>query len=466
MTSNFHEFSNDPLIKFELMLKTDDVYFFDAEDFEEIIHHYLNNGKVSLAKKGIKIGLKQHPSSTELELLRIEVLVFEDKLEKAEQLLNKLQKLEPNNEEIFIQRANIYSKQDNHEAAVEFLGKALAIGEEPTEIYGLIGMEHIFLDNFELAKNNFIKCIEADIDDYRSLYNIIFCFQSLEDHDGAIVYLNNYINSNPYSEVAWHQLGKQYATKGMNHEALSAFEYAIISDELFLGAYIEKGKILEKLGRYKEAIENYEITIKLDDPTSFIYLRIGNCHENIGNSDLAKHYYFKTVQEDPLLDKAWVAITKFYYNQENYEKALEYSTKALNIDAENALYWEQSGYIHKKLKNFDKAEHAFETAVQFGIYNMNIWIAWFKILKFNGKATDAFDAILQAKEFFPDEAEVEYNLAGTYFEIDNIFDGRIHLEKALALDFSKKNIIETDYQLSIYNSIIKTIISKFDPSNS
>ncbi len=31
-----------PIAKFESMLKTDDVYFFDAEDFEEIIHYYLN----------------------------------------------------------------------------------------------------------------------------------------------------------------------------------------------------------------------------------------------------------------------------------------------------------------------------------------------------------------------------------------------------------------------------------------
>ena len=30
--------------KFESMLKTNDVYFFDAEDFEDIIHYYLNAG--------------------------------------------------------------------------------------------------------------------------------------------------------------------------------------------------------------------------------------------------------------------------------------------------------------------------------------------------------------------------------------------------------------------------------------
>ena len=86
-----NEKSNRPITKFESMLKTDDVYFFDAEDFEDIIHHYLNNGKISLAKKAIKIGLQQHPDAMNLKLLNVEVLVFENNLEVAEKILDKLQ---------------------------------------------------------------------------------------------------------------------------------------------------------------------------------------------------------------------------------------------------------------------------------------------------------------------------------------------------------------------------------------
>ena len=37
--------------KFESMMKTNSIYFFDSNEFENIIHHYLEIGKVSLAKK-------------------------------------------------------------------------------------------------------------------------------------------------------------------------------------------------------------------------------------------------------------------------------------------------------------------------------------------------------------------------------------------------------------------------------
>jgi tetratricopeptide (TPR) repeat protein len=193
MALNPNERPNQPIAKFESMLKTDDVYFFDAEDFEDIIHHYLNNGKISLAKKAIKIGLEQHPDAIDLTLLHIEVLVFENNLEPAEKMLDRLQVVNGNNEEIYIQRANIYSKKDNHEAAIILLKRALELTEDSFDIYSLLGMEYLFLDDFEMAKEHFMKCVSFDEQDYSSLYNVIYCFEFLEDYAGAIHYLNDYL---------------------------------------------------------------------------------------------------------------------------------------------------------------------------------------------------------------------------------------------------------------------------------
>jgi tetratricopeptide (TPR) repeat protein len=180
MEFNENDNTNLPLSKFESMLKTNNVLFFDAEEFENIIHHYLNQGKIALAKKAIKLGLQQHPSSINLKLFKVEIYVFENNLELANELLNELYDIEPHNEEIFIQKANILSKQDNHEKAIDVLKQALELTDDTIDIYSLIGMEYLFLDEFENAKFNFIKCIEQDADDYSALYNIIYCFDFLE----------------------------------------------------------------------------------------------------------------------------------------------------------------------------------------------------------------------------------------------------------------------------------------------
>jgi tetratricopeptide (TPR) repeat protein len=257
MEFSHNDNNNLPLSKFESMLKTNNVLFFDSEEFENIIHHYLNQGKIALAKKAIKLGLDQHPTSINLRLFKVEVYVFEDKLDDANELLNILYTLDPMNEELFIQKANILSKQDNHQQAIEVLKKALELTDDVVDIYSLIGMEYLFLDSFEDAKSNFMRCIEADIQDYSALYNIIYCFDFLNQHEDAIDYLNVFLDKNPYCEVAWHQLGKQYFELKNLEKALTAFDFAIISDDTFVGAYLERGKVLEKLNRYEEAIENY-----------------------------------------------------------------------------------------------------------------------------------------------------------------------------------------------------------------
>ena len=266
------------LSKFESMLKTNKVFFFDSEEFEDIILHYLDTGKINLAKKALKLGLEQHPKSTGLKLVQVELLVFDDKLEIAEKLLNDLYAIEPTNEEIYIQKANIYSKKDQHDKAVELLKVALKYTDDYADVYSLIGMEYLFMDDLEMAKENFIKCLENDTEDHSALYNVVYCFDFLDQNEDAINFLNGFIDRNPYSEVAWHQLGRQYYTVKNYEQAVRAFDYATLIDDSFLGAYLEKAKALEKLKKYQEAIDCYNITMELDDPTSFALLRIGKCH--------------------------------------------------------------------------------------------------------------------------------------------------------------------------------------------
>ncbi|PIE99923.1 MAG: hypothetical protein CR994_08755 [Maribacter sp.] len=454
-----NERPNKPIAKFESMLRTDDVYFFDAEDFEDIIHHYLNHGKIALAKKAIKIGLKQHTDSIALKLLDVEVLVFENNLDRAEVLLDRLQLLDSCNEEIYIQRANIYSKKDNHEAAVNLLKKALDLSGESYDIHSLLGMEYLFMDDFRLAKECFMRCVDYDQQDYSSLYNVIYCFDFLEDFEGATAYLNKYLDRNPYCEVAWHQLGKQYYSKQMFQEALDAFDFAIISDDTFIGAYFEKGKVLEKLGRYNEAIENYKITIQIEDPTSHAYLRIGKCYERLGNNEMAKYYYYQTVHEDPLLDKGWLAITDFYFSKGDFGKALHYINKALNIDGRNPTYWKKSANINAALENYDQADFSFKQAVDLGNYELDTWLDWANVAKENHDYISGIQILAQGREFYPESSEILYKIAGLYLLANDRTNAHNGLRDAVNKNLGKLYLFKEEFPTYFEMEWIQGIIS-------
>jgi len=441
--SHDEEDYNLSLSKFESMLKTNKVLFFDSEEFEEIILHYLDMGKASLAKKALKLALEQHPKSTGLKLVQVEMLVYDDKLEIAEKLLNELYAIEPQNEEIFIQKANIYSKRDDHEKAVELLKEALKLTDDYADVYNLIGMEYLFMDSLELAKDNFIKCLEEDLEDQAALYNVVYCFEFLDQNKEAVEFLEKYIDKNPYSEIAWHQSGRLYYGLEDYENALRCFDYASMIDDEFMGAFMEKAKSLERLKRYEEAIESYNRTIELDDPTSYALLRIGKCYEKLGNKPQALKFFHKTVHEDPLLDKGWIAITDFYVRQKNYQKALFYVNKAIGIDNENRLYWKRYATINRALDFLEEAEIGYRKAVEYGDYELDTWLFWVDILQYLGEFDGAIHTLLQATEYFPEEFQLEYRLAGLYFMQDDVTKGTFHLSNGLRLSFENHILIES-----------------------
>lgn len=453
---------NLSLTKFESMLKTNHVLFFDSNEFENIIHHYLENGKIALAKKAIKMGLEQHPTSVNLKLFKTEIYILEDKLEDADKLLDELYEIEPTNEEIYIQKAGVLSKRDEHQKAIQTLLIAMDLtddDEDIADLNALIGMEYLFLDQFENARDYFIKCLELDNDDYSALYNIIYCFDFLDQNQEAITFLNQYLDHNPYSEVAWHQLGKQYFTTKEYKKALAAFDFAIISDDNFVGAYLEKGKVLEKQRQYEEAIENYKITLALDEPTSFALLRIGHCYEKMGMDDLAVQYFYKTVHEDPLLDKGWIAITKFYNKKRNYQKALYYINKAINIDGDNVVYWKLYAQINHRLNFLEEAERGYKKTLDLGNYELSTWLSRSDILIHLGEYDAAILNLIQAAEFYPETAEIEFRLAGLHFTLLEKEKGKYHLKNGLLLNDGYQFIIDELFPKILNKTSIKKFIS-------
>jgi len=430
------------LSRFESMLKTNKVFFFDSEEFEEIILHYLDMGKASLAKKALKLALEQHPRSTGLKLVQVEMLIYEDKLDQAEKLLNELYAIEPQNEEIYIQKASIYSKRDDHEKAVELLKVALTYTDDLADVYNLMGMEYLFMDDLEKAKESFTKCLEEDAYDQAALYNVVYCYEFLDQNAEAIMYLDGYIERNPYSEIAWHQKGRLHYGLKQYEESLRAFDYATLIDEDFMGAFMEKAKSLERLKRYEEAIEAYNRTIELDDATSYALLRIGKCHEKMGDAGTALKFYNRTVHEDPLLDKGWIAITDLYLRKKNFQKALFYVRKALNIDEQNRSYWKRYAAICREMNLFEEAELGYRKAVEFGDAQLDTWLFWVDVLQFLGEFRSAVETLLQALEFFPEEYEIEYRLAGLYFMQHQDEKGSFHLANGMRLNVKHLTLLE------------------------
>ncbi len=461
-TNDEEEFFKMSISKFENMIKTNKICFFDSEEFENIILHYLDSGKINLSKKALKLGLDQHPNSIGLKLVQVELLVFENKLDKAEKLLNELQAIDPRNDEVYIQRANIFSKKGDHIKAIECLNVALQYTEDFADVYSLLGMEFLYIDELQQAKEAFIKCLEYDSEDQSALFNVVYCFDFLEHHEEAIQFLEEFIDHNPYSEVAWHQLGRQFFTIKDYRKAIEAFDFACIIDENFVGAHLEKGKSYEKLKMFSQAIACYKETLQLDDPTSYVYQRIGYCYENLKKYDQALKYYLKSVHEDPLMDKTWVAIADLYLRKNDFKKALQFINKALGIDENNHLYWRRFAIINKDLMFYEEAALGFSKAIEHGDDFLDTWLLWSDSLYALGAYDEAVEKLLKARDIFSDEYEIEYRLTGLYLLLDQNEKAMYHLTNALSLNYNNRSLLKELFPSAWENELVQKYISNFN----
>lgn len=460
MDLHYDEHNNQSLKRFEKMLKTDSVYFFDSVEFDRIIKHYIDNGRINLAKKAISLGLEQHPDTIDLRLLKAELLIIEEKYSEALMLLEEVESIEPTNEEVYIQKAMLLSKQEKHTSAIKLLKDALELSEEDNiDILSLIGMEYLFLEDFEKALLFYKNCIEIDQKDYSILYNVVYCYDMLEQNEQAIKFLKEYIEEEPFSETAWHQLGRQYTLVEKNVEALIAFDYALIIDDQFIGAYIEKAKILQDLGRYEEAIENYLITTELEDPTAFAFHRIGKNFEHLNKTKSAIEYYLKANEQDPFLDKPLISLSSLYFKTEEYQKALYYINKLIDINDENTDYWRLYAQTNLKISFFEEAAKAFKKCISLGDDSLDTYLSLADSLYYLGDYNDAIKVLLKAEIYFHNLAEIEYRLSGLYFLIHGKILGKKHLFKALEIDARKYKLFKGLFPAVHNSKLVKVIMT-------
>jgi tetratricopeptide (TPR) repeat protein len=194
-------------------------------------------------------------------------------------------------------------------------------------------------------------------------------------------------------------------------------------------------------------------------------LRIGKCHEKLGHKKLALEFFTKTVHEDPLLDKGWIAITDFYVRQKNFQKALHYVNKALHIDNQNRFYWKRYAAINKELNFFEEAEFGYRKAVEFGDYQLDTWLFWVDLLQFLGEFDSAISTLMQAAEYFPEEYEIEYRLAGLNYMLQETEKGQFHLSNGLRLNFNNHTILQELFPVVWLQKNVQNQIKKYPKQN-
>lgn len=389
MEDDFDSYNDDDdytasLSRFERMLRKNEHYFFDVEEFEMLIDYYLEKSDTNKAKKAIDISLEQHPASSILKLKKAQFLAAIHKPNKALEIINALEMLEPFNSELFSIKANVHSQLRQHLKAIENYYKALKLISDRSEkanIYINIAFEHENLNQFDKAIDILKKLLHENPENETVIYELAFCYNLKNDNESSITFFTQFLDENPYSFAAWYNLGIAYNRAELYEKAIDAYDFTIAIKGDFASAYFNKANSYALLGEYKKAIAIYKETFLYEEPDAATYYYIGECYEKLGDSKMALSNYFKATKLDPFNADAWAGLAVINEAENKAQSAAYYIKKALELESDNSEFWYIYGDILSKTGDFDEAITAYYKVVDLDEGNEDIWLDIAEITK-------------------------------------------------------------------------------------
>jgi tetratricopeptide (TPR) repeat protein len=281
--------------------------FFDVEEFELIMDHYLANNEARKAQVVLEHAKAQHPDSVDITFCEALVHMGMGRLNKGLEILDALEKVEPFNEEIQLHKAGIFSQQRNYRRAIEHYRRALQLAEEGLDdIYLDLAFEHENLEEYDEAISCLKKAADLNPENEAVLHELAYCFDLAGADEASVAYFKEFTNDQPYSAVGWYSLGNVLSKLERMDESNEALDLALAIDERFTSAYFSRARNMLIAGDYENAIACYEETLVFDGPQAITFSFIGECYEKMERYEQALIHYDQSIHLDPTWVDAWI----------------------------------------------------------------------------------------------------------------------------------------------------------------
>lgn len=360
--------------RFEKMLEAGETLYYEVDDLEELLEHYMIHQRLELAFKVIEIAKAQYPTNKQLCIKEAELLSLTQKHEEALDLLSDIEFLEGFNPDFYITKASILSQCGAYHDAVTALKRALEVTSDDHDmILMTLAIEYQNLQNYDKAIEYLIKSLEINCDNEDAIYELGYCFEVSKRQEDGVQAFSKLIDQSPYNAHAWFNLGASYQSLENFERALVAFDYVIIIDEDFHAAYFNKASVLVRLERHEEAIELFKKALNFEILDSLIYFYIGDCYENIDDPKNALLNFEKAIKKDESMAEAWIGASSSLDTLDRELEALEYARKATTLEPENADFWCFLAGLQMKYDLPVESALSFEKSIECGYEQEDLW---------------------------------------------------------------------------------------------
>lgn len=407
-SSDEHREVMSKVTRFESMLANQENYYFDCEEFQDIIEHYILRSDFDQAQNVVEYSLNLHPTSIDLKILKTQVLVGFLKYKEALELIERIELYEPHNFDLILVKGTILSKLKMSDRAIACFKRCLKSSEFIDEVYHFIASEYQRTQEYGESIRYFKLCLQSNPENEAALYDLNMCFECTNKHAEAIDFYTDLIDKAPYCESLWFNLAGAFSREEEWLKSVDCYDYAIAINPKFASAYFNKANALASLEDFESAIEVYKESFEHEAPTFVTYTYVGECYERLKKYELGISYYKKAISENEDYAEAWLGVAICQDGLKLSNEAYASVTKAIELDDENPDFWYTASEIEERLGYIDDSLVSMKKAVELDQEDLSLALDYLLLLDRHFSPSLVSDALAETIDKFSGSSALLY----------------------------------------------------------
>jgi tetratricopeptide (TPR) repeat protein len=322
-------------------------------------------------------------------------------------------------------------QQRNSEAAVEMIGRAVALRPGAAAFHANLAEAYRALGQFERAAGCCRTALQLWHDYPEARINLGLALQALGRLDEAAEAYRAALALRPDDALAHTNLGNALRALGDREPALEHFRRAVALDPGLAIARTNLGQFLLDLGQPEEALPQCREAVALRSDLAEAHNNLGNVQRALGQFVEARAAYFEALRLNPGLAQAHANLGLTLQEEGRFEEAIPWLQRATELEPESTAFL---GYLAEAEGNRERhadAAHLYQRMLELepGRAGFHNGLGWH--LQEQGRLDEAEMQFRTALRLQPDFAQAHVSLGGVHEERGDLTDAENCFRTAL-----------------------------------
>ena len=337
------------------------------------------------------------------------------KFEDAIKVYERSIEIVPKSPMAYFNLGSVYQIMQNHEKACEFFQQALDIEEDETFIAAL-AMSEIKLKKYETALEHYkqlaLMCPAKE--NYK--YNIVTCYEALNQLETAIKLLEELIKINPKSLIAAQKLASLYIRTNQLAKAKNIYDNILLKNNVTTDIMHQYAILSSNLHDTETAERILKKVIKMNPEIPQAHKDLGIIYLNKRLFDYAEDEFKIAMKLAPDNFDILFEYACFLYSVSKNKEAEEYFTKILSMNPNDPIALMFNALNELVLNKLEEAKDSIMKSLKIEPHHEYIQFCAGRILYAKGEYEDAKMYLIKAVEQNPN-IETQNTLGLTYFAL-------------------------------------------------